>query len=971
MLTASIGTYRTGSQLYDGATPVRLNIVNDTIAVTWEQRQVISDVSIYKYSNANFPTFFGLDTPDNERYCKIPDCNNYREFWYKYFWILKNKMGTPATGIQIDCPPDGCPSQNPSYYAKIDDFKSTQMNGLRLGPHNEYAMEFQVICFRDHRAYCDQVMKNIFDMAELNNCYVVWTMGGGSGEAECAGMFGTGSLFVISADTASAYKGFIKYCYDFINVYGNRKALAMFDVHNEPNTESMLYGYAYDNTHSASWGLAACNNATPPFTITSSSGVFPDMSVGGLISINTSSSPPTVYRITSVVRDGNGNITQVISNIAPVVGTHVPFSGKTFYRWNGWWVNKYPLYVYNGTTYYLKDAAEISYKDWAEHLLQEIKAGITLNPKPLLTIGEGSAQGDIPSLDVLNGHPYGGAEDNAGNKWTVAAVNAMQLGKPMFWEEYGYNRTNHSPWNSYWPFFDMMCAYEGHSAGAMQFNGSFNTPDWDYAYDQMQYPGYTYHNGDEDGYCPGDCFMTQAEIDAFFADVPSLPTQMMIAIGTELYDGETKVFLCGVNDTIVMNWAQANQPPASYTDYLYSNHNFPNYIAVGEVFGDSEKLNKIPNCSSYREFFWKYFWIVKNKLGGIIPGYSPLTTALNHVRFGPHNIYARQFQVDCFYNKRVYCDQLMNGIFEMANYNDLYVTYMIGGCAPGEDSWVSNDPDFGTGSAFETDTTAYAGYVDYCIDFINAYKDNRRLVLFDLWNEPMVGSPTAGIMGYYWVPTYGTASTYAGTWTIDGIVTDVYRPAYEVACLEWKNQLITDVKAGITGNMPLITVGEAAPYTIYTLPDAQLRAAKAWAYLFSEYCDVIIWHPYNGAESDEDNFKWRYYDINMIGKPGYYEEFGYNANTLPKEPYISYSPFFDKTLRKYTIPNAWMQLNGMPNSDTPGDYKKPPYPGMPGEVYTITQAQIDAFFAGIPPVPGITVRKMSPTGSAYGGVHFY
>lgn len=521
-----------GSQIYSDGQPLRLNIVNDTIVMNWAQAQAWGGYPTYKYSNVNFPGIFTI--PGGEVDSEIPNCNNYREFFWKYFWLLRYKLGTTATGIHIDCNnADGCSSADPTYYNKIKSHNSTNMNGVRFGPHNDWARNFQVRCFYNYRAYCDQLMNDLYDMAEANNCYIVYTMGGGVGSDDSI-FGGTGYVSTKSADPNSNFQKYIKYCYEFINAYGNRKADAMFDVYNEPQTEGILYGYGlgWGGTDSGGWSHASCVSVSAPYLITPTTGTFPDIPVGGIISVFSNSSPPQAYWVSSVVKDGGGNIIQVVSN-SMAAGTHAPFSDQYFYRWNGWWVKTYPTYVRNGTTYYLRSAADESYLDWAKALVDGIKAGITLNPKPLITIGNGSGPGGSQAntehwseaIDVMNGHPYGSAEDGRfGNVKTWA----KNIGKPMFFEEYGYNGTNHSPWQSYWQFFDMMCDYEGHNAGAMQFNGSFHTPDWAYAYDKPPYPGASYHNGSEDGYCPGDCFMTQAELDAFFAGIPPMPTPPVI-----------------------------------------------------------------------------------------------------------------------------------------------------------------------------------------------------------------------------------------------------------------------------------------------------------------------------------------------------------------------------------------------------------------------------------------------------------
>jgi len=967
----------------DGSIPVRLNIVNDTVTMNWAQAQAWGDYIDYKYSNSNFPGPFGLNSTNAERDNKIPGCSNYREFFWKYFWIIRNKLGTPATGIQIDCPPDGCPSQNPTYYAKLAEHKSTQLNGVRFGPHNEWAMKFQVRCFRDYKAYNDKLMDDMFDMAEANDCYIVYTMGGGSGEAECAGLFGTGDIFTVSSDAGSAYKGFVKYCYDFINAYGNRDSLAMFDVHNEPNTDNMLYGYA--TRSSGSWPTASCSSTSAPYVITFSTGTVSDgvlPSVGEIFAVFSGSAIPLSYRVTSVTRNVNNYITQIISNVAPLTGTHIQFSNQAYSRWNGWWVMRYPQFTRNAITYYLGSAADQSYMNWAEHLLADIKAGITIIPKPLLTIGNGSSQGDIPGLDVLNGHPYGGAEDNGQNRWTNAAITAQTLGKPLFWEEYGYNRTNHAPWQSYWAFFDMMCAHEGASAGAMQLNGSFHTPDWDYAYDEMQYPGFTPHNGSEDGYCTASCYLTTSEINAFFSGIPVVPTTLLSMTGTgsatHLIIGTQSVRLNGVNDTMVLaNAALYHMNPSSNSDVHGTNYVFPTnkdstVINTGTFMGTGSSILitatlsypaypnqfKVYSGTTYYINIWSSLHpvipkIVKSNYNSAYPigtevyygGNNPYYTdrefwnvyfwllksnGFNSIRLNDGDYWGTTQLYNWWSSNRTQYMQYMQDMFDMAAYHGIYVVFcFIGGFYSGAPISPTT-----TNHVFVPGSTTYNNIVSWMRDMMTTFQSHQGVGMWDLINEPET----------YYVYSSGTPIIYGGgaqyfmdlthTGTTAGTTYDVSGGQARI-----KNYLtILTATALAIDHSHLITIGQGggAPLSGYdTMPlIAPLNA------------DVWQTHPYYSAYTDANNkvYSWvittpranafANNKINLVGEVGYNHSGG-------DVPYSYWADIGTDILVPGTSPHTtygdnveWMVFNGMSGSPPVPQNPAPGYPVPPSIFYS-------------------------------------
>lgn len=411
---------------------------------------------------------------------------------------------------------------------------------------------------------------------------------------------------------------------------------------------------------------------------------------------------------------------------------------------------------------------------------------------------------------------------------------------------------------------------------------------------------------------------------------------MLQAIGTKMYDGATPVRLMGVNDTIALAYCMA-QISGTYPNYIYSNHNLPEYPVPGS--SDSDRDCKILS-DSYKEFWYKYFWLLKNRLGGAISCAPPYglhpelsgTSALNHIRLGGHDSWGRSLQYKAFRDHRATVDQAMDEILDMALANGIYVNITMGG-NPCNDSYVTTN--FGAGNLFTPGNTAYLNFVQWCADYINAYGNHPAIACFDLFNEP----------DYNWFK-----GTYGYVIQPDGF------EAWKSKMMEWKVALITDVKAKVTLNpRPLIAIA-GGNSTIWwdtwdghTLQDIENEKKETQAWWVAD--DIIIGHPYGGAE-DDYIWNWNKQTEVFMNKPLYIEEWGYNQ-TQTGEPWVSYWPWYDLTFQKYDIDSCVMQLNGMPNpTPQPPGVPKLPYPGYPLDVTDLDAANAAwDVYNGAPPGP--------------------
>lgn len=390
---------------------------------------------------------------------------------------------------------------------------------------------------------------------------------------------------------------------------------------------------------------------------------------------------------------------------------------------------------------------------------------------------------------------------------------------------------------------------------------------------------------------------------------------MLRAVGIDLYEGATKVRLVGVNDTTAFAMAIFSK---GAPNYKYANHNFPNYT------GDT--TTHIP-ANSYREFWWKYFWLC-NHLG------------INAVRFN-----SGRWEMDllhtCWYGDRAYFDQLMLDMLDMAYANGVYVIFCFGG--PNQDG--SGDP--GTfdrvsfnfdkrinllnpmsGSILEPGTEACNHYVEWMGEVVAAYKMHPGLGIWDLSNEP------------------DHDVQYNTFWKIK------YPTTWAQAFVTWAQTVTDAVKA----------VDHTHPIMVGTGGGLMFDWGEDWYDMRNTGSDVTGVHFYASVEgpTNEYLFATRQAWSNNLNKPTFFSEVGWSSNSPPWE--TSYWPWADQMGQKYDISIAWMQLNDAPS------YGIPSYPGYP-----ITQAVMDA----IPPLgvtPPTTQTNLWPyviMGAAFVGAMIY
>jgi hypothetical protein len=434
---------------------------------------------------------------------------------------------------------------------------------------------------------------------------------------------------------------------------------------------------------------------------------------------------------------------------------------------------------------------------------------------------------------------------------------------------------------------------------------------------------------------------------------------VLTASGTQLMDGSVPVRLNGVNDTTVLAWELASIM-GQYPGYEYSNHNLPQYPVPGS--SNSDKDCKIPS-SSYKEFWYKYFWLLKYGLGGSISSAPPYgyhadvmgSTTLNHLRVGGHDEWGRSWQYKAFKDHRAQSDEAMKDLLEMAYVHGMYVNVTMGGGNP-------EDANFGTsGDLFTVGTERYNNFVQWAADYINAYGGYPILACFDLYNEPI--NFDASGKSPWWVARYGTAVVPMAT---SGLRQDY--EAWEVAAIKWKRALLADVKAKVTRSpRPLITIGGGNYSIFWSIWDWHTQEVfekeKKRAQDYSESDDLVIGHPYNGAE-DDYLYNWNNQTKNFLNKPAYSEEWGYNQTGPPYDPPYSYWPYADLEYQKYGFNACVMVLRDMP-APTGSGLPKLPYPGYP-----IPQSMMDAAAAAWatysatppepPPTPPTTVTVTLP-----------
>jgi hypothetical protein len=173
-----------------------------------------------------------------------------------------------------------------------------------------------------------------------------------------------------------------------------------------------------------------------------------------------------------------------------------------------WWVAQYGLelvYLEPPHEDIQAGAWEAAYMIWKNALITEVKAKVTLNPRPLITIGDtrpfinywndaatvAAAVARmlrwVENYDVMIGHGYGAAEDDYLVHWNLR--NAVTANMPSYEEEFGYGPQPYvPPYYSYWPWRDQMFQLHGISSCSMVL---WEWPDGTGSgVPQAAYPGY-------------------------------------------------------------------------------------------------------------------------------------------------------------------------------------------------------------------------------------------------------------------------------------------------------------------------------------------------------------------------------------------------------------------------------------------------------------------------------------------------
>jgi hypothetical protein len=208
-----------GTKLYDGDVLVKLpngaeGLIgpNDTTVHGIELALINGELPAgYRYGNHNLPEYPVPGSGNSDADCKIPS-SSYKEFKWKYCWLVKNAFGGPIKNAK-----DGTLTG------------TTSMNHLRVGWPDTYFRDRAYRCYKAHRAEFEQSMKDWLDMAAAAGVYLnITLMGGGS---ELNGAFGAGYVFTPGSE---AFDSAVQFEADVINICGNHKAVGMFCMNNEP-----------------------------------------------------------------------------------------------------------------------------------------------------------------------------------------------------------------------------------------------------------------------------------------------------------------------------------------------------------------------------------------------------------------------------------------------------------------------------------------------------------------------------------------------------------------------------------------------------------------------------------------------------------------------------------------------------------------------------------------------------------------
>lgn len=368
-------------------------------------------------------------------------------------------------------------------------------------------------------------------------------------------------------------------------------------------------------------------------------------------------------------------------------------------------------------------------------------------------------------------------------------------------------------------------------------------------------------------------------------------------VGNKFFEGATEVRLNAVNDTTAFANAIAGDN--------YKNQNFPNRDIPG--------MSILP-ANSYREFWWKYFWLC-NHLG------------INAVRLNSGR-WEMDLMHSCWYNDRAKFDSLMTDMLDMAYACGVYVVFCFGG--PNQDG--SGDPGTFdrnthgfdkkvnlsnpmTGSILEPGTEACNHWIAWMGEVMIAYAYHPALGMWDLSNEP------------------DHNTQFRTFWKIK------YPSTWAQAYVDWANAVTAGVKS----------INHTHPVMIGSAGGDMFDWGESWYDMRNIGSDCTGVHFYASVEGPTNEYlvatrkQWS----DNLDRPCFFSEVGWSQPAYPWE--LSYWPWADQMGVKYGVSMAWMELDNAPTGGIPA------YPGYP-----ILQSVLDS----IPDMPdGVTPPPV--TGGGY------
>jgi len=175
----------------------------------------------YRYHNHLFPAYVDDVTT------KLPS-DNYADFWFQYFWLCH----------------------------------SIGLNMVRLGAFDAWSLGIIHSMWENDRPTWDSIIDPMLAMAEVNDIYIDWCFGGSNDPAHqtfdaVSGAFGEGMTVLMAGniyDVGSAcYNEYASFIGEVMTEYKNSKAIAMWDLCNEPDHDLVFdrWWSAFPNPRSA------------------------------------------------------------------------------------------------------------------------------------------------------------------------------------------------------------------------------------------------------------------------------------------------------------------------------------------------------------------------------------------------------------------------------------------------------------------------------------------------------------------------------------------------------------------------------------------------------------------------------------------------------------------------------------------------------------------------------------------------